>query len=85
MRWLNGITNSMDMSLSKLQEKVKDREAWHAACSPWGHKESNMTEQVILYLTLFSKILVMYLFSEYLCVSPSFLSIDVIIYNFLSI
>ena len=44
MRRLAGITNSMDMSLSKLQEIVKDREDWQC-CSPWGHKEPDRTEQ----------------------------------------
>ena len=45
MRWLNGITNSVDMSLSKLREMVKDREAClHLCCSPQGRKESDMTE-----------------------------------------
>ena len=43
MRWLDGITDSVDRSLSKLQETVKDREAWRACYSPWGHKESNTT------------------------------------------
>ena len=36
--------NSMDMNLSKFQKLVMDREAWRAACSPWGRKESDTTE-----------------------------------------
>ena len=44
MRWLDVITNSMDMSLSKLQEIVKDSEGSLAYCTPWVHKELDTTE-----------------------------------------
>ena len=42
LRWLDGITDSMDMNLSKLWETVKHREAW--CCSPWGHRELDTTK-----------------------------------------
>ena len=49
MRWLNGITNSKDMSLNKLWELVKGS---LACCSPWGRKESDTFEELTHFLML---------------------------------
>ena len=46
MGWLNGITDLMDINLSKLQELVMDKEPWRAALSPWDLKELDTTERL---------------------------------------
>ena len=47
MRWLDGITDSMDMNLSKLQETVKDREVWHTAVHRITKSQTQLSDRTI--------------------------------------
>ena len=68
MRWLDGITNSTDMSLNKLQELVMDREAWRAAVHGWGCKGQTQLSD----WTELNNVVVQSLSHVWLCVAMDF-------------